>query len=163
MESDVYNLPNALDEKFDIVFTSYGTISWLPDLDKWAQVIWHFLKPRGLFVFVEFHPVVWMFDDDFNKPTYDYFNTKPIIETEEGTYANREAAINQKYICWNHSMAEVFKSLKNAGLNIVDFKEYDYAPYPFIDNMKKLEEKKYIQEKYDVKIPLVYSMVAHKN
>ncbi|MFK7786603.1 MAG: class I SAM-dependent methyltransferase, partial [Crocinitomicaceae bacterium] len=62
---DVYDLPNHLTEKFDIVFTSYGTIGWLPDLDKWANVVQHFLRPGGEFIFAEFHPVVWMFDDDF--------------------------------------------------------------------------------------------------
>ncbi len=31
---NIYDLPNYLNEKFDIVFTSYGTIGWLPDLSK---------------------------------------------------------------------------------------------------------------------------------
>ena len=30
--SDVYALPEVLDQKFDIVYTSYRTIGWLPDL-----------------------------------------------------------------------------------------------------------------------------------
>ncbi|HLU86806.1 MAG TPA: class I SAM-dependent methyltransferase [Taishania sp.] len=34
---DVYELPKLLNQQFDIVFTSYGTIGWLPDLDKWAM------------------------------------------------------------------------------------------------------------------------------
>jgi 2-polyprenyl-3-methyl-5-hydroxy-6-metoxy-1,4-benzoquinol methylase len=54
---DLYNLPKHLDEKFDIVFTSYGTIGWLPDMDKWAKIVSQYLKPGGQFVFVEFHPV----------------------------------------------------------------------------------------------------------
>lgn len=32
---------------FDYVFTSYGIIGWLPDLNKWAEIISHFLKPTG--------------------------------------------------------------------------------------------------------------------
>lgn len=60
---DLYDLPNYLDEQFDIVFTTYGTIGWLPDLDKWAKIVSRYLKPGGQFVFVEFHPVAWMFDD----------------------------------------------------------------------------------------------------
>ena len=62
---DIYDLPKHLDKQFDIVFTSYGAIGWLPDLDKWGQIISKFLKPNGKFVFVEFHPVVWMFDYNF--------------------------------------------------------------------------------------------------
>jgi ubiquinone/menaquinone biosynthesis C-methylase UbiE len=72
--SDVYNLPNVLNEKFDIVFTSYGTIGWLPDLDKWA-CYQSFSKTGGQFVFAEFHPVVWMFDDDFKGIGYNYFKS----------------------------------------------------------------------------------------
>ncbi|MNU13517.1 bifunctional 3-demethylubiquinone-9 3-methyltransferase/ 2-octaprenyl-6-hydroxy phenol methylase [compost metagenome] len=83
--SDVYDLPTILDEKFDIIFTSYSTIGWLPDLKKWAGVIDHFLKPNGQFIMAEFHPVVWMFDDDFKDIAYNYFNEKPIVETSEGT------------------------------------------------------------------------------
>jgi ubiquinone/menaquinone biosynthesis C-methylase UbiE len=44
--TDLYSLP-VLDQKFDIVFTSYGTIGWLPDLAEWAKIITRFLKPEG--------------------------------------------------------------------------------------------------------------------
>src|SRR5205085_6854071 len=36
---NVYDLRDHLDEQFDIVFTSYGVVGWLPDLDKWAEII----------------------------------------------------------------------------------------------------------------------------
>ena len=42
--SNIYDLPDTLDEEFDIVFTSYGVLTWLPDLDKWAEVIYKRLK-----------------------------------------------------------------------------------------------------------------------
>ena len=71
---DIYDLPNLLNEKFDIVFTSYGTIGWLPDLDKWATIVTNYLGLTGKLIFVEFHPVVWMFDNDFNEVFYSYFN-----------------------------------------------------------------------------------------
>ena len=80
-------MPIVLDQKFDIVYTSYGTIGWLPDLQTWANVLSCFLKPGGKFVFGKFHTVVWMFDDDFTFVKYNYFNEKPIVETHEGTYA----------------------------------------------------------------------------
>jgi len=64
---DIYDLPQHLTAQFDIVFTSYGTIGWLPDLDQWAKLISRFLKPNGKFVFVEFHPVVCSPYNCFNK------------------------------------------------------------------------------------------------
>ena len=42
IQSDVFELPKILDQQFDIVFTSYGTIGWLPDINKWASVVGHF-------------------------------------------------------------------------------------------------------------------------
>ena len=75
--SDIYDLPNVLNKKYDIVYTSYGTIGWLPDLDQWAGVISHFLKPGGKFIFVEFHPFVWMYDDDFTHVKYVISTSNP--------------------------------------------------------------------------------------
>ncbi|MGP1782892.1 class I SAM-dependent methyltransferase, partial [Shewanella frigidimarina] len=37
--SDVYSVTESISQQFDLVFTSYGAIVWLPDLDKWAQII----------------------------------------------------------------------------------------------------------------------------
>ena len=36
---DIYEIEKHLNKKFDIVFTSYGVIGWLPDMDKWAKII----------------------------------------------------------------------------------------------------------------------------
>lgn len=138
---DIYDLPNHLHQKFDLVFTSYGVIGWLPDLDKWANIISQFLKPEGKLVFVEFHPVVWMFDDNFDKIGYNYFNRGAIKESFEGTYADRESSIKQEYIMWNHGIAEVLNSLMKNGLEINLFNEYDYSPYNCFQHTIEFEQK----------------------
>lgn len=159
---DLYDLPNHLDEKFDIVFTSYGTIGWLPDLDKWANLISHYLKPEGRFYLIEFHPVVWMFDDDFQSIKYTYHNSGAIEETEEGTYAEKEADISCEYVSWNHGMSEVINSLILHGLEINSLDEYDYSPYNCFNNTIKIEERKYRIKHLENKIPMVYAVVATK-
>lgn len=160
--SDVYNLPNVLNEKFDIVFTSYGTIGWLPDLEKWANVINHFLKPEGKFVMADFHPVVWMYDDDFEGVNYNYFNEKEIVETYEGTYADFSADIVQKYVMWNHSLSEILQNLINQNLEIKTFKEFDWSPYPCFKHVDEFEKGKWRIKKFGNKIPMVYAFVAQK-
>lgn len=160
--TDLYNLPNILDQQFDIVFTSYGTIGWLPDLERWAKVISHFLKPKGKFIMAEFHPLVWMFDDDFEGVKYNYFNEKAIVETYEGTYADQSADIVQEYVMWNHSLAEVLQSLINNGLDILQFREFDWSPYPCFRHIEEFEKGKWRISKFGNKIPLVFSMEAQK-
>lgn len=159
---DIYELPKYLNRQFDVVFASYGTIGWLPDLDKWAKVISKFLKPKGQFVFAEFHPVVWMFDDNFQNITYRYFNSGAIIESENGTYADKNADISQEYVMWNHGLSEVLNSLIKNGLTINSFQEYDYSPYDCFDHTLEFEPKKYRIKHLDNKIPMVFSLSASK-
>lgn len=159
---DIYDLPNHLTQQFDIVFTSYGVIGWLPDLDKWAKIIVDFLKPNGRFVMAEFHPVVWMFDDHFEKIGYNYFNTGAIVEAEVGTYADKTAPIAQECVMWNHGLGEVLSSLINSGLEISSLEEFDYSPYNCFNNTVEFEPKKYRIAHLGNKIPMVYSLAAKK-
>lgn len=159
---DIYDLPNHLEEQFDIVFTSYGTIGWLPDLNKWANVVSHFLKPDGKFVFAEFHPVVWMFDNDFKEVFYSYFNVETIIEDESGTYADRYAEISAQTVTWNHPLSEVLNALITSGLEIKSFNEYDYSPYNCFNETEEFEKGKFRIKHLKNKIPMVYSLEATK-
>jgi len=160
VRADTYFVPDLIQEKFDIVFTSYGVIGWLPDMQLWAQVISKMLKPGGKLVFVEFHPVVWMFDNNFTKIQYSYFNTGPIIETLKGTYANKDANMEMKEIGWNHSMSEVIQSLIDANLRIEILKEYDYVEYDCFSNLVQIAENKWQIEGMQGKLPLMYALRA---
>ena len=159
---DIYDLPNHLDKTFDIVFTSYGTIGWLPDINKWADIVASFLKPGGSLVFVEFHPVVWMFDDEFSKIQHRYFNSDAIIEIEDGTYAEKDASLSERIVTWNHGMGEVVSSLLANGLEIKALDEYDYSPYDCFNKTEKIAPKKFRIKHLEDKIPMVYSIVAAK-
>ena len=159
---DIYDLPNHINEKFDIVFTSYGTIGWLPDITKWAKLISDFLKPNGKFVFVEFHPVVWMFDDYFKTVFYSYFNIEPIVESYSGSYADKDASIENQQVGWNHPTSEVLNALILSGLEINSFDEYDYSPYNCFNETEEFEKGKFRIKHLENKIPMVFSLVATK-
>jgi SAM-dependent methyltransferase len=47
LHANIYDLPDLLNEQFDIVFTSYGVLCWLHDIPRWAQVAAGFVKPGG--------------------------------------------------------------------------------------------------------------------
>jgi SAM-dependent methyltransferase len=160
IESDVYELPQVLSERFDLVFTSYGTIGWLPSTQRWAEVIAHFLKPGGQLVFAEFHPVVWMFDDDFNQVKYNYFNEDAFTEIEEGSYTDGSENLHEEYVYWNHGLAEVFNALKSNGLTTTHFQEYDYSPYSCFKGVKERKPGEWVIEKWADKLPLVYALKA---
>jgi ubiquinone/menaquinone biosynthesis C-methylase UbiE len=162
IQSDIYKLPEILDEKFDIVYTSYGVVGWLPDLKEWAKVINHFLNKNGKFVLVEFHPIVWMFSYDFKKIEFNYMDSNPIIEELEGTYTDRNASIKEKSVSWNHGLSNVIDSVIKSGLTITDFKEYNYSPYNCFENTIMIDERVYKIKGLEDKIPLIYSLTAKK-
>jgi len=93
-----------VEELFDIVFTSYGTIGWLPDLKPWGKMIAERLKPGGTFYIVDFHPIVWMFDYTSGKAEmkYGYHQNEVIYDEYEGTYANQDSKMKSIEYGWNH-------------------------------------------------------------
>jgi SAM-dependent methyltransferase len=159
---DIYEAPKYLKDQFDIVFTSYGTIGWLPDLDKWATVVSQFLKPGGQFIMADFHPVVWMYDNDFKEVFYSYFNIEPIIEDESGTYADRYSEIEAKTITWNHPISETLNALITNEVELNSFNEYDYSPYNCFNNTEEFEPNKFRIKTFENKIPMVYSINGTK-
>ncbi len=160
---DLYDLPNYLEDQFDIVFSSYGTIGWLPDVYKWAKLIAQYLKPGGNFIFAEFHPVVWMFDDDFETLKYPYFNRGIIAENEEGTYADRSADLEQESLSWNHNLGEVLGALLQSRLQLRHFEEFDYSPYNCFKGTVENTPGKWRIQKMEDKLPLVYALKAEKS
>jgi len=155
---DIYDLPQHLEQQFDLVFTSYGVIGWLPDMDRWAGLIKHFLKPTGRLVMAEFHPVVWMYDDDFTKIKFSYFKDEAIVESEAGTYADTEAPIEQQYVCWNHGMSEVVTALLQQGFALKQLQEFDYSPYNCFNNTVEIAPNKYQIKGFEGKMPMVYAL-----
>jgi SAM-dependent methyltransferase len=142
VESDVYELPSKLEGRFDVVFTSHGVLSWLPDLGRWAEVIAHFLAPGGLFFIVEAHPVMLCFDDRLIEPDlrllYPYFHgPEPIREVHPGCYAEPDTPITSVEHLWIHPMSDIIGSLVRAGLRIESFAEYPFLSWRFFPWMEQ--------------------------
>ncbi|OUL37139.1 SAM-dependent methyltransferase [Nostoc sp. T09] len=159
--TDIYNSPNKINEKFDIVFTSYGTICWLPDLNNWGEVIKEFIKPGGFFYIVEFHPVVLMLDEAGKKLKYPYFHSdEPLSFENESSYAEPDTKINQVSYEWTHSLSDAINALINAGLKIEYVHEYPYSVYNCWTFLTEIEPGKWVVKDYPNLLPLMYSIKA---
>ena len=160
---DIFEADQFIEDQFDIVFTSYGTIGWLPTLDRWGQIIQHFLKPNGQFVFAEFHPFIWTLDDaTYTQITYSYFNIAPIIETLTSSYTDGDSHAPLACYTWNHSLSEVFNALKKNGIVVEDFQEYKTSPYNCFPNTVTVDNGFQIKGMED-KLPMIYSIVGRKS
>ena len=163
VESNILDLKENLNGQFDIVYTSFGVTSWLPDLEQWASIINHFLKPGGTFFIAEFHPTLYMFDFESQKITFNYFDSGgAIIEDVTGTYTDRNANISFKEYFWTHSLHETLNPLLKEGLILKEFMEYDYSPFNCFENMTEIEKGKYKFSDLNVSIPHVFSLKMKK-
>src|SRR5262249_39776672 len=122
--STVYDLPAALAGEFDIVFTSYGVLCWLPELTRWAEGVRPFLQPGGTFSLAEIHPFSFVFDDRPGttelRVAYPYCHTpEPLRWESQGSYADRDARVEHttSYL-WNHGVGDTLNALIGAGLRI---------------------------------------------
>ena len=134
---NLYDLPDNLNEQFDIVYTSYGVLCWLNDIHRWAQIAASFVKPGGFFYIAEFHPFAMVFDDEaeelhFRYPYYEKLMSYDIT----GSYADRGAMVSVKRDYeWNHTMGEIVTALIDAGLRIEFLHEHPFTVYeqlPFL-------------------------------
>ncbi|MDN3666018.1 class I SAM-dependent methyltransferase [Algibacter miyuki] len=159
---NVLETSQYIKEEFDIVFTSYGVIGWLPDLKPWGKMIAERLKQGGTFFMAEFHPIVWMFDYLNEKPimTYGYMQDEVIYEEYEGTYANQKAAITSKEYGWNHGLGEVISALTEAGLHIQYLTEHNESPYNVLPNLIETDNGMFVTQ--DKLYPLIFTLKATK-
>lgn len=137
VEANLYDARHALPEpeSFDLVFTTWGTIGWLPDVAEWARIVAWFLKPGGRLYFADGHPSAFVFDGDGGPgglPVFQfpYANPEPDVLDDPTDYADPDAAIEHARTWeWMHPLAEVQGALRAAGLAIDAFEEHFQVPW----------------------------------
>jgi len=131
--SDVYNAPRALPEPggFDLVYTTWGTTGWLPDIRRWAEVVAYFLRPGGALYFADAHPTAYVFDnvgmDAGGRPGWfvPYFARAPLVLDDPTDYADPEARlVNQRQVNWLHPLGDTLAALQGAGLRLEWLREH---------------------------------------
>jgi len=164
--SNVYEAPDVLDERFDIVYTSRGVLGWLPDLKRWAKVIAHFLRPGGLFYITEAHPVMWIFDDEEAtlKIRYPYFHTdEPLAFPVEGSYVDPKAEVDHDMeYGWTHSLGDIVSVLAEEGLRIDFLHEFPFVDWPLKFLVEASDGTWVLPPEVQGEVPLFFSLKATK-
>lgn len=166
--SDIYQLPTVLSRQFDIVYTSYGVLCWLSDLERWGEVIARVLKPNGTFHIAETHPFASIFYDGEDAEGlsvhYPYFHEpEPMRFENEGSYAGPQGdAAHRVTYEWTHSLGDVVNALISAGLRIEFLHEFPYACYQMLPCMVQGPNGWWRLEGKDGCIPMTFSLKARK-
>jgi SAM-dependent methyltransferase len=159
IRTDLYELPDVLDDTFDIVFTSYGVTWWLSDIDRWAQIAARYVKKGGFFYIAEIHPASCMLDGE-KKIIEPYFHQGSEHNINESDYCDKDLIIGDEY-GWRWTLGDIVTALIKAGLTIEFLHEFPFAVYNAWPTMVKEGDWWYYPDgKKDV--PLTYSIKALK-
>lgn len=157
IRSDVLDLVGQLDDRFDIVYQSYGTLCWMSDLDRWAAVVAHFLKPGGVFYIAEFHPILNVLIDK----DAAYFKKGPYRYKDSPDYCDADYIIRNELVEWQHTMADIMNAVIGAGLTVTTVNEFDKSVDPGYKDWILRDGYYYPQNELS-RYPLMFSLKATK-
>ena len=172
--ANVYDAVGQVDQSFDIVFVSVGALIWLPDVQRWADVVSKLLKPGGCLYMNEVHPFVNVFDDHDDVSTehpaqsivvkYPYLNA-PVMEFDDpGTYADRNSVHQHtKSIEYNYSLGEILNALIAADMVIDRLDESNHCMWPRFKIMQQVEEDQWTTSDANLnQLPHTFTLQAHR-
>jgi SAM-dependent methyltransferase len=159
IRSDLYALPETLDETFDLVFASYGALCWAPDLDGWAQVAARYVAPGGALLLIDLHPLGMALHTDRDDASgrrlridRPYFHTRD-PQTEQ---APGEPAV----YAWGYGLGEVVTALASTGLRIESLREYPYAHWRQVPQLVETGDGYWRWSDPTNQLPLLFSLRA---
>jgi SAM-dependent methyltransferase len=165
VETDVLEARAAVDGSFDLVYTSIGTINWLPDLDRWAAQVAGLLRAGGTFYIRDGHPALYAINENADglQLRYPYFGTGRAQLWEEGTtYAGDGVVAHSRTYQWVHPLSGIINSLIGAGLQILRVDEGRTLPWKFAPRMVEVPEGFAWPEPERDLVPCTYTIIARK-
>ncbi|MBU0982274.1 MAG: class I SAM-dependent methyltransferase [candidate division Zixibacteria bacterium] len=157
--SDILDAIGLIDRKFDVVYQSYGTLCWLSDINRWAEVVAHYLKPGGLFCIIDGHPM----DSLYNGSEHTYFSTEPEIDPDPEDYCAPRPKIESTLIEWQHPLSATINALIRVGLIIEHVGEYDFSGYVGGEGWIAKDEDFWYPPDGPTPYPLMMSIKARKS
>lgn len=166
VEADVYDARHVIDGEFDRVFSTWGTICWLPDMKRWTQAVADMLAPGGAFYFADTHPSAMFLEEREGRlePTYGWRTPleKPdaFVEAQSYTGDAHETAVT--LYNWIHPLSDVIGGLLEAGLRLDFLHEHERLPYKLFPLMVPAGDGMFRLPDGAVPLPLSFSLRAVK-
>ncbi|RKT56167.1 class I SAM-dependent methyltransferase [Saccharothrix australiensis] len=159
--SDVYEARAALGrERFDVVYTGFGALVWLPDVWRWAEVVASLLADGGFLYLAEFHPFTDVVDEDGRTLAHDYFHGDGEVYDYPLTYTDGPPLTRTRSVQWQHPLGDVVTALVRAGLRIDFLHEHDVTLFQVFATLRRAEDGTYRYPDGHPRLPLTYTLRA---
>jgi 2-polyprenyl-3-methyl-5-hydroxy-6-metoxy-1,4-benzoquinol methylase len=165
VECDVLEAADCLKQTYDVVFTSWGVLTWVSDIERWARSVARLVAPDGFFYIAEVHPTALLFEpqgDGLPRLTYGYFaRPEPLTLDLPGTYADFTAAVKHtRRHEWIYELGQVVNALITAGLRIEFLREHAFTCYQQFPSMTLGDDRLWRLPADWPQLPLSFSLKA---
>jgi SAM-dependent methyltransferase len=154
--ADIYDIGTEYDGQFDIVLTTIGVFSWMPDLPAFFAVVARLLEPGGVLLSEEMHPVLLMYEEGPDGgPSYiahSYFNRAPFKDTDGLDYYGGGKYDAKPAYSFQHTMSDILMAGIDNGLTLRHMVELDFDISYFCSDLEESEARP----------PLGFTMVMKK-
>ena len=164
---NVYDAPALVGSVFDLVFTTWGTITWLPDIRRWGEAVALVLKPGGRLYFADSHPSLGVLEEVGGRlvPTFGYRtpSSLPLEFSETQTYTGDPRPLtNAQNFEWLHPVSDIVMALIDNGLRIERIAEHEALPWAMFPMMVPGDDRLYRLPAGVPRLPLSISLSAVK-
>jgi 2-polyprenyl-3-methyl-5-hydroxy-6-metoxy-1,4-benzoquinol methylase len=168
VQGRVDDAPRLTPGPFDLVFTTWGTICWLPDMIAWARAISTVLAPGGELYFADAHPGFAIMEekDGALVATYDIETPidRPLEFTTATTYTGDPTVMIHQSSCeWIHSLSSILGALIESGLTIERFREHELLPWRGLPLLVPASDRMWRLPDGHPRFPLSFSLRARKH
>jgi len=167
VQGRVEEAPELVPGPFDLVFATWGTICWLPDLHSWARAIAKVLRLGGELYLADTHPgfqVMEVYDGRLYV-AYDYQTPaeRPLKFNDATTYTGDPTVMVHQTTCvWRHALSTIFAALSGAGLTITMFREHEVLPWRELSILVPATDRLWRLSDGHPRLPLSFSLRACK-
>jgi SAM-dependent methyltransferase len=167
VNADVYDAMDVLEGGFDVVYVSWGSLNWLPDIWRWADLVAGLLAPGGFLYLVEQHPFISTMTqrDGRLEPGYAWRTPMdhPILTEAMTTYTGDDAPlVNSRMHEWEHPFSDIITALLVSGLRLDFLHEHDVLPWRRLPMMVPAADRMFRLPDHQVPMPLAFSLKAWK-
>jgi SAM-dependent methyltransferase len=167
IKADVYDAIAVLEGGFDIVYVSWGSLNWLPDIWRWADIVSGLLAPGGFLYLVEQHPFISIMRerDGRIEPFYAWrtLMEHPILTEMSSTYTGDGTRLtNGRMHEWEHPLSDIITALLASGLRLDFLHEHEVLPWRRLPMMVPSADRMYCLPDGQVPVPLAFSLKAWK-
>jgi SAM-dependent methyltransferase len=166
IHSNIYDLANHLDEKFDIVYTTQGVLCWLKDIKEWGRIVAKYLKHGGFLYLMETHPILNIFNDTISgrwEIIHSYFHKDEpkMWDDHAPDYSDPSHLLENTSFEWQWTISDIVNSLISVGLEIEFINEYDKTFYKALPGMVRDTDGWWVLPDFRGKLPLMFTLRAH--